>query len=66
MQHILIFAARWLHRVALALWLGGLIAIGALVAPTAFHILPHDPALAEPSSAAACASSTSSASSAAP
>ena len=39
-------AARWLHRVALALWLGGLIAIGALVAPTAFHVIPHDAALA--------------------
>lgn len=31
--------ARWLHAVSLSLWLGGLIAIGALVAPTAFHIL---------------------------
>ena len=46
MQHILIFTARWLHRVALSLWLGGLIAIGALVAPTAFHVLPNDPTLA--------------------
>ena len=36
----------WLHRVALSLWLGGLVAIGALVAPTAFHVLPHDPARA--------------------
>ncbi len=31
--------ARWLHTVALSLWLGGLIAIGALVAPMAFSTL---------------------------
>lgn len=30
--------ARTLHAVALSLWLGGLVAIGALVAPTAFHV----------------------------
>ncbi|MBV9848843.1 MAG: DUF4149 domain-containing protein [Armatimonadetes bacterium] len=46
MQTFVPFFCRWLHRVALALWLGGLIAIGALVAPTAFHIIPHNPALA--------------------
>lgn len=38
--------ARWLHSVCLALWLGGLIAIGALVAPTAFHIVRMNPGLA--------------------
>ena len=43
---VIVFAARWLHRVALSLWLGGLIAIGALVAPPAFHIIPHNPILA--------------------
>jgi len=31
--------ARWLHAIALSLWLGGLIAIGALVAPMAFRTL---------------------------
>ena len=31
---------------ALALWLGGLVAIGALVAPTAFHVTHAAPALA--------------------
>jgi len=30
--------ARWLHTIALSLWLGGLVAIGALVAPVAFHV----------------------------
>ncbi len=34
--------ARWLHTVALSLWLGGLVAIGALVAPTAFHFVRAD------------------------
>lgn len=31
--------ARWLHAVSLSLWLGGLVAIGALTAPVAFHAL---------------------------
>ena len=39
-------SARTLHTLALALWLGGLIAIGALVAPTAFHVTRSAPALA--------------------
>lgn len=39
-------AARALHGLGLALWLGGLIAIGALVAPTAFHVLRAARALA--------------------
>ena len=39
-------AARTFHSIALALWLGGLIAIGALVAPTAFHVTRSAPALA--------------------
>ena len=38
--------ARWLHAVSLSLWLGGLIAIGALVAPTAFHVTRTLPAFA--------------------
>ena len=38
--------ARTLHAVALSLWLGGLVAIGALVAPTAFHVTRSTPAFA--------------------
>lgn len=38
--------ARTLHAVALSLWLGGLAAIGALVAPTAFHVTRTAPAFA--------------------
>ena len=38
--------ARALHAVALSLWLGGLVAIGALVAPTAFHLTRTLPAFA--------------------
>lgn len=38
--------ARVLHSVALSLWLGGLVAIGALVAPTAFHVTRTFPAFA--------------------
>ena len=38
--------ARTLHAVALSLWLGGLVAIGALVAPTAFHVTRTVPAFA--------------------
>ena len=38
--------ARTLHAVALSLWLGGLVAIGALVAPTAFHVTRTSPAFA--------------------
>ena len=37
---------RTLHLLALALWLGGLVAIGALVAPTAFHAARTAPLLA--------------------
>lgn len=36
--------ARTLYTFALALWLGGLVAIGALVAPTAFHLTRTLPA----------------------
>ncbi len=39
-------SARALHLLALALWLGGLVAIGALVAPTAFHATRTATALA--------------------
>lgn len=37
---------RTLNSLALALWLGGLVAIGALVAPTAFHAVRAAPPLA--------------------
>ncbi len=46
MSSALPLLARWLHTVALSLWLGGLVAIGAIVAPVAFHIVRADPALA--------------------
>ena len=39
-------SARTLYSLALALWLGGLIALGALAAPTAFHVTRSAPALA--------------------
>jgi uncharacterized membrane protein len=45
-QPLLVVCARVLHLLALALWLGGLVAIGALVAPTAFHATRTAPALA--------------------
>jgi len=38
--------ARTLHAVALSLWLGGLVVIGALVAPTAFQVTRSHPAFA--------------------
>lgn len=46
MTHTAPILARWLHTIALALWLGGLIAIGALVAPVAFQTVRANPALA--------------------
>lgn len=46
MPQFLLVSARVLHLLALALWLGGLVAIGALVAPTAFHAARTAPALA--------------------
>lgn len=46
MPSFLLVSARTLHLLALALWLGGLVAIGALVAPTAFHAARTAPALA--------------------
>lgn len=46
MSNTLPILARWLHEIGLALWLGGLIAIGALVAPVAFHLVQINPALA--------------------
>ncbi len=45
MPQFLLVSARTLHLLALALWLGGLVAIGALVAPTAFHATRTAPAL---------------------
>ncbi len=38
--------ARWLFSVALALWLGGLLAIGAIVAPVTAHFMDAHPAFA--------------------
>lgn len=38
--------ARWLHGVSLSLWLGGLVAVGALVAPIAFRAVRAAPVLA--------------------
>lgn len=46
MRPFVLILARTLHAVALSLWLGGLIAIGALVAPTAFHVTRTVPAFA--------------------
>ena len=46
MPSFLLVSARALHLLALALWLGGLVAIGALVAPTAFHATRTAAALA--------------------
>ncbi len=46
MPTLFVAAARALHLLALALWLGGLVAVGALVAPTAFHVTRTMPALA--------------------
>ncbi len=46
MSNALPVLARCLHTTALALWLGGLIAIGALVAPVAFQTVHINPALA--------------------
>jgi cytochrome bd-type quinol oxidase subunit 2 len=37
MQRILAISGHWLHTLAFALWLGGILVIGAIVAPTAFH-----------------------------
>ena len=42
---IFLVILRSLHLLALALWLGGLVAIGALVAPTAFHVARTTPAV---------------------
>ena len=46
MSNALPILARCLHTTALALWLGGLVAIGALVAPVAFQTVHINPALA--------------------
>ena len=46
MPPFFLVAARTLHLLALALWLGGLVAIGAFVAPTAFHATRTATALA--------------------
>jgi len=46
MNPLVVISARSLHALALSLWLGGLVAIGALVAPTAFHVTRTLPAFA--------------------
>src|SRR6266849_3383151 len=38
MQRFLVILGHWLHSLAFAAWFGGTLAIGALVAPTAFDI----------------------------
>ena len=38
-QYLVFVVLRWLTVVSLALWLGGLIAIGAYTAPTTFHVI---------------------------
>jgi uncharacterized membrane protein len=38
--------AGWLHSIAYAVWLGGLIAIGAFVAPNAAHVIRSFPSFA--------------------
>src|SRR2546428_7713254 len=38
MQRFLVILGHWLHSLAFAAWLGGMLAIGALVAPAAFDI----------------------------
>lgn len=47
MANVTPILARCLHTTALALWLGGLIAIGALVAPVAFQTVHINPALTD-------------------
>lgn len=37
MQRFLAILGHWLHDLAFALWFGGLLAVGGLVAPSAFH-----------------------------
>src|SRR5688500_11399553 len=37
MQRILAISGHWLHSLAFALWLGGILAIGAIAAPAAFQ-----------------------------
>lgn len=46
MKNALPIFARFLNILGLSLWLGGLIGIGAFVAPTAFHIVRLNPAFA--------------------
>lgn len=41
MQRSLAILGHWLHSLAFAAWAGGILAIGALVAPSAFHPDPH-------------------------
>jgi hypothetical protein len=37
MQRFLAISGNWLHSLAFALWFGGILAIGGMVAPAAFH-----------------------------
>jgi putative copper export protein len=41
MQRFLAIFGHWLHNLAFAAWAGGILAIGALVAPSAFHPDPQ-------------------------
>jgi uncharacterized protein DUF4149 len=41
MQRSLAILGHWLHNLAFAAWAGGILAIGALVAPSAFHPDPQ-------------------------
>jgi hypothetical protein len=45
MQQILLIAAIWLNIVALGLWFGATVGIGALVAPAAFRVAPEQAGL---------------------
>lgn len=37
MKPLLLILTRWLHQIGLGIWIGGLLAIGAVVAPVAFR-----------------------------
>jgi hypothetical protein len=46
MKIVVLVSSRFLHALSLSLWLGGIIAIGAFAAPTAFHAARALPQLA--------------------
>ncbi len=53
MQNALLILARWLFSWGLPLWLGGLLAIGAIVAPVTAHLVERHPASVDPSAGSA-------------